>query len=81
MYGVAGEKRPIFLESDAFSYNLDDPTFSWKYMTVGFGIILGFVDGVIHSFITSLPLAENIWQHGLTVVIFRMIHSMIKSRI
>jgi hypothetical protein len=26
MYGVAGEKRPIFLESDAFSYNLDDPT-------------------------------------------------------
>jgi hypothetical protein len=21
MYGVAGEKRPIFLESDAFSYN------------------------------------------------------------
>ncbi len=28
---------------------------------IGFGIILGFVlDGVIHSFITSLPLAENI---------------------
>ncbi len=26
MYGVAGEKRPIFLESDAFLYNLDDPT-------------------------------------------------------
>jgi hypothetical protein len=26
MYGVAGEKRPIFLESDAFSYNLDDPS-------------------------------------------------------
>jgi hypothetical protein len=27
MYGAAGEKRPIFLESDAFLYNLDDPTF------------------------------------------------------
>jgi hypothetical protein len=26
MYDVAGEKRPIFLESDAFSYNLDDPS-------------------------------------------------------
>jgi hypothetical protein len=26
MYGVAGEKRPIFLESDAFLYNLNDPT-------------------------------------------------------
>ncbi len=26
MYGVAGEKRPIFLESDAFLYNLDDPS-------------------------------------------------------
>ena len=25
MYGVAGEKRPIFYESDAFLYNLDDP--------------------------------------------------------
>ncbi len=27
MYGVAGEKRPIFLESDAFSYNIDDPNY------------------------------------------------------
>jgi hypothetical protein len=26
MYGVAGEQRPIFLESDAFVYNLADPT-------------------------------------------------------
>ncbi len=26
MYGVAGEKRPIFSESDAFLYNLGDPT-------------------------------------------------------
>jgi hypothetical protein len=25
MYGVAGEKRPIFVESDAFLYNLGDP--------------------------------------------------------
>ncbi len=28
MYGVAGEKRPIFVESDVFSYNLVDPTIS-----------------------------------------------------
>ncbi len=41
MYGVAGEKRPMFSESDAFLYNLDDPT----------------------------------------IVIFRMIHSMIESLI
>ncbi len=27
MYGVAGEKRPIFVESDAFLYNLFDPTY------------------------------------------------------
>jgi hypothetical protein len=26
MYGVAGEKRPIFVESDAFLYNLGDPS-------------------------------------------------------
>jgi hypothetical protein len=26
MYGVAREKRPIFVESDAFVYNLVDPT-------------------------------------------------------
>ncbi len=26
MYGVAVEKRPIFVESDAFLYNLGDPT-------------------------------------------------------
>jgi hypothetical protein len=28
MYGVAGEKRPIFVESDAFLYNLGDPSYS-----------------------------------------------------
>ncbi len=28
MYGVAGEKRPIFLESDASLYTLDDPSYS-----------------------------------------------------
>ncbi len=26
MYGVIGEKRPISVESDAFLYNLGDPT-------------------------------------------------------
>ncbi len=26
MYGVAGEKRPIFSELDAFLYNLGDPS-------------------------------------------------------
>ena len=31
MYGVAGEKRPIVLESDAFLYNLDDPTIRIQY--------------------------------------------------
>jgi hypothetical protein len=34
MYGVAGERRPIFLESDAFSYDLDDPTLSHFTITV-----------------------------------------------
>jgi hypothetical protein len=28
MYGVAGEKRPIFVESDSFLYNLGDPSIS-----------------------------------------------------
>ncbi len=28
MYGVTEEKRPIFSESDAFLYNLGDPTLS-----------------------------------------------------
>jgi hypothetical protein len=28
MYGVAGEKRPIFVESDAFLHNLGDPIIS-----------------------------------------------------
>ncbi len=35
MYAVAGEKRPIFSESDAFLYNLGDPTvgdFTNKYV-------------------------------------------------
>ena len=27
MYGVTGETRPIFVESDAFLYRLGDPTF------------------------------------------------------
>jgi hypothetical protein len=33
MYGVAGEKRPIFVESDAFLYNLGDPTTSKDRVT------------------------------------------------
>jgi hypothetical protein len=28
MYDVAGEKSPIFVESDAFLYNLGDPNYS-----------------------------------------------------
>ena len=28
MYGVAGEKRPIFSESEAFLHNLDDHTYT-----------------------------------------------------
>jgi hypothetical protein len=30
MYGVAGEKRPIFDELDAFLYNLGDPTIEMR---------------------------------------------------
>ena len=30
MYGVAGERRPIFVESDTFLYSLGDPTI-WTY--------------------------------------------------
>ena len=32
MYCVAGEKRPIFPESDAFLYNLGDPTISIEFI-------------------------------------------------
>ena len=30
MYGVAGANRPIFTESDAYFYNLDDPNLGSK---------------------------------------------------
>ncbi len=30
MYGATGEKRPIFSESDAFLYNLGDPTYTFE---------------------------------------------------
>jgi hypothetical protein len=36
MYGLAGEKRPIFSESDAFLYNLGDPTISYDTFVVLF---------------------------------------------
>jgi hypothetical protein len=32
-YGAAGENRPIFVESDAFLYNLGDP---WPWDNIGF---------------------------------------------
>jgi hypothetical protein len=38
MYGVAGEKRPILSESDAFAYNLGDPTYKkslWFMLDIG----------------------------------------------
>ena len=38
MYGVAGEKRPIFSESDAFLHNLGDPTYKkspWFMLDIG----------------------------------------------
>ena len=65
-------------------YKSSSPTdyYSHSNTTFGFGIILGFVlDEVMHSLIRSLPLSENIWQSGVTKVIFRMIHSMIESLI
>jgi hypothetical protein len=40
LYGVAGEKRPIFVESDAFLYNIVDPTI--------------VIQGMIHSMYNSL---------------------------
>jgi hypothetical protein len=35
MYGATGEKRPIFVESDAFVYNLGDPNYS-RVRVVGY---------------------------------------------
>ena len=42
MYGVTGANRPIFVESDAFLYNLDDPNVryywyqlpAWSHSTI-----------------------------------------------
>jgi hypothetical protein len=34
MYGVVGEKRPIFVELDAFLYNLGDPTLVGRLATI-----------------------------------------------
>ena len=46
----------------------------------GFGIILGLRQKwVIHSLIISLTIAENIWEDDVTIVIFRMNHSLITS--
>ena len=33
MYGAAGANRPIFTESDAYFYNLDDPTVMRPWQT------------------------------------------------
>ncbi len=47
---------------------------------IGPGIILDSLKmGVNHCLITSRTISENIWEAGVTVVIFRMIHSMIES--
>ncbi len=49
MYGVTGEKRPIFYESDAFLYGPGDPNYSilcieslFDNFTLSVAIILGF---------------------------------------
>ncbi len=34
MYGVAGEKRTIFVESDAFLYDLGDPINPFIHRTI-----------------------------------------------
>jgi hypothetical protein len=86
MYGASGEKSPIFIASDAFLYtNLGYPTYSRVADVVirlyfSFAIILDFsLDWMIHSLIISRPLAENIWQSGVTIGTFGMIHSMYNS--
>ena len=46
------------------------------------GIILGSVlDGMSHSLITSLPVAENVYDVGVTITFISMIHSMYDSTI
>ncbi len=51
MYGVAEEKRPIFLESDAFLYNLDDPTYRDN-------------PKIVHVGRVETILADNCQQHN-----------------
>jgi hypothetical protein len=36
---------------------------------------------MIHSVITSLPVAENVYDVGVTITFIRMIHSMYASTI
>jgi hypothetical protein len=48
MYGVVGEKRPIFLESDAFLYNLDYPTLRcFKILPLAISCIIIPLGGII----------------------------------
>jgi hypothetical protein len=49
MYGVAGEKRPIFAESNAFLYNIGDPS-SNKLHSVFSGVLAYWRIGVLSVF-------------------------------
>ncbi len=43
MYGVTGEKRPIFVESDSFVYNLVDPTLGPPWAVLRIDGVLGHI--------------------------------------
>ena len=51
MYGVAGENRPIFVESDAFLYNLGDPTIWYQnLMRTRFNPFIHYCSHVVTKF-------------------------------
>ena len=62
MYVVAGERRPIFYESDAFLYNLDDPIIGCFHL---------FSDIVIYIVcIRNLSIPDDDYSHATLIHIF-----------
>ncbi len=72
MYGAAGEKRPIFVESDAFLYNLVDPTIGEEENKPPIKIS--------RSKVSRLPWRPSNFADP-NIVTFKMIHSMYNSLI